>query len=134
MPRRQHEIVRPHRAARKAVHRAHEVRARLLLAILDSVAAHYDDDWWFLGLHAFASIEAGHVEAGRRRVDRALALNPRSANAAHVFAHACYESGADDEGARFLDRFLALNGLAANSRLAPGQKVKLVVYGARSRS
>jgi len=30
-----------------------------------------------------------------------------------------------------LDRFLVLNGLAANSRLAPGQKVKLVVYGAR---
>ena len=30
-----------------------------------------------------------------------------------------------------LDRFLALNGLGANSRLAPGQKVKLVVYGAR---
>jgi predicted Zn-dependent protease len=32
-----------------------------------------------------------------------------------------------------LDRFLALNGLAANSRLIPGQKVKLVVYGSRSR-
>ena len=30
-----------------------------------------------------------------------------------------------------LERFLALNGLAANSKLAPGQKVKLVVYGAR---
>jgi len=30
-----------------------------------------------------------------------------------------------------LDRFLALNRLGANSRLAPGQKVKLVVYGAR---
>ena len=30
-----------------------------------------------------------------------------------------------------LDRFLALNGLDANSRLAPGQKVKIVVYGAR---
>ena len=30
-----------------------------------------------------------------------------------------------------LDRFLALNGLAANSTLAPGQKVKLVIYGAR---
>jgi predicted Zn-dependent protease len=29
------------------------------------------------------------------------------------------------------DRFLALNGLDANSRLVPGQKVKLVVYGAR---
>jgi predicted Zn-dependent protease len=30
-----------------------------------------------------------------------------------------------------LERFLSLNGLAANGRLAPGQKVKLVVYGAR---
>ena len=32
-----------------------------------------------------------------------------------------------------MDRFLALNALAPNSRLVPGQKVKLVVYGARSR-
>jgi predicted Zn-dependent protease len=30
-----------------------------------------------------------------------------------------------------VDRFLALNGLAANGLLVPGQKVKLVVYGAR---
>jgi len=30
-----------------------------------------------------------------------------------------------------LDRFLALNGLASNSQLVPGQKVKVVVYGAR---
>ncbi|QIL02836.1 LysM peptidoglycan-binding domain-containing protein [Sphingomonas sinipercae] len=30
-----------------------------------------------------------------------------------------------------LDRFLALNGLAPNARLVPGQKVKLVVHGAR---
>lgn len=30
-----------------------------------------------------------------------------------------------------LDRFLALNGLAPGARLAPGQKVKLVVYGNR---
>ncbi|MDQ3246429.1 MAG: M48 family metalloprotease [Pseudomonadota bacterium] len=30
-----------------------------------------------------------------------------------------------------LERFLSLNGLAANSRLVPGQKVKLVVYGRR---
>lgn len=31
-----------------------------------------------------------------------------------------------------LERFLTLNGLQANSRLAPGQKVKLVVYGNRT--
>jgi predicted Zn-dependent protease len=30
-----------------------------------------------------------------------------------------------------LDRFLSLNGLAANSRLTPGQRVKLVIYGQR---
>ena len=30
-----------------------------------------------------------------------------------------------------VDRFLTINGLAAGGRLAPGQKVKLVVYGAR---
>jgi predicted Zn-dependent protease len=30
-----------------------------------------------------------------------------------------------------LERFLSLNGLAANSGLAPGQKVKLVIYGTR---
>ena len=30
-----------------------------------------------------------------------------------------------------LDRFLALNGLAPNSKLLPGQKIKVVVYGAR---
>jgi predicted Zn-dependent protease len=30
-----------------------------------------------------------------------------------------------------LDRFLTLNGLTANSRLVPGHRVKLVIYGAR---
>jgi hypothetical protein len=33
-----------------------------------------------------------------------------------------------------LDRFLAINGLNANSPLVPGQKVKLVVYGPRTRA
>jgi predicted Zn-dependent protease len=32
-----------------------------------------------------------------------------------------------------MDRFLALNGFDAGSRLVPGQKVKLVVYGLRRR-
>lgn len=32
-----------------------------------------------------------------------------------------------------LDRFLTLNGLAPNARLVPGEKLKLVIYGARRR-
>ena len=30
-----------------------------------------------------------------------------------------------------LERFLSLNGLANSSRLVPGQKVKVVIYGTR---
>jgi predicted Zn-dependent protease len=30
-----------------------------------------------------------------------------------------------------VERFMTLNGLSSNSQLAPGQKVKLVVFGAR---
>ena len=30
-----------------------------------------------------------------------------------------------------VDRFLSLNGLVGGAQLTPGQKVKLVVYGAR---
>jgi predicted Zn-dependent protease len=30
-----------------------------------------------------------------------------------------------------VDRFLSLNGLPVNARLAPGQRVKLVVFGQR---
>ena len=30
-----------------------------------------------------------------------------------------------------LERFLELNGLAPGANLAPGQKVKLIVYGVR---
>jgi predicted Zn-dependent protease len=33
-----------------------------------------------------------------------------------------------------MDRFLTLNGLSPNSRLVPGQKVKLVIYGSRAGS
>ena len=81
-------------------------REEQLLALLDGVATQYGDDWWFLGLHAFAAIEAGDVDAGRRRVERALALHPKSANAAHVFAHACYERGDDGAGADFLEAWM----------------------------
>jgi predicted Zn-dependent protease len=32
-----------------------------------------------------------------------------------------------------VERFLSLNGLSAGARLVPGQRVKLVVYGTRTR-
>jgi tetratricopeptide (TPR) repeat protein len=77
-----------------------------LLALLDELAPHYGDDWWFAFAHGWAFNEARRPAEARELMERALALQPRSANAAHGFAHICYETGAGDEGARFLEGWL----------------------------
>ena len=76
------------------------------LDLLDGLAASYGEDWWFLNVHGFACTEADDRTRGRRLVDRALALNPRNAHAAHARAHVCYEANASAEGAAFLRAFL----------------------------
>lgn len=78
-----------------------------LLALLEPLAPHYGEDWWFLTVHAFARIETGQRDEGRRLVERALALHPRNAHAAHVFVHALYEGGHEDETVRYLEPWLA---------------------------
>ena len=78
----------------------------LLLALLDELAPHYGDDWWFIFAHGWAFNEARRPAEARSLMERALAAQPRSANAAHGIAHICYETGAGDEGARFLDGWL----------------------------
>jgi predicted Zn-dependent protease len=70
-----------------------------------------------------------------RKISReeAAAIRPRIIHIATVERGDTVQSLAERMAYRNfrLERFLALNGLAANSRLTPGQKVKLVVYGAR---
>jgi predicted Zn-dependent protease len=63
----------------------------------------------------------------------AAAIRPRVIDVVTVGAGDTIQSLANRMAYRDfkLDRFLSLNGLAANARLAPGQKVKLVVYGSR---
>jgi predicted Zn-dependent protease len=63
----------------------------------------------------------------------AVAIRPRMIHVETVRAGDTIQSLASRMAYRDfkLDRFLSLNGLAANSRLVPGQKVKLVVYGTR---
>lgn len=77
------------------------------LDLLDGLAVSYGDDWWFLNVHGFACTEANKRTRGRRLVDRALALNPRNAHAAHGRAHVCYEANDSEEGALFLRPWLA---------------------------
>ena len=70
-----------------------------IAVLMDSLAPHYGDDFWFLSYHAMALSEDGHVAAGRRKIERSVAVNPNNAHGAHGFAHICYESG-DPEAAR----------------------------------
>src|SRR5215475_3196214 len=50
-----------------------------LLALMQSVASAYGDDWAFLGQYAFAHHETGHVEEARRLAERSLSLRPTNA-------------------------------------------------------
>ncbi|HKZ04385.1 MAG TPA: tetratricopeptide repeat protein [Methylomirabilota bacterium] len=78
----------------------------VLLGLLDELAPHYGDDWWFAFAHGWAFNEARRPVEARTLVEHSLARQPRSANAAHALAHVCYETGAVDEGTRFLEGWL----------------------------
>jgi len=75
------------------------------LAYTTLLAPAYGNDWWFLGMHAFAQVEVGQLEAARETVERALEGNPRSALNVHVSAHVFYEAGENDAGYRFLSEW-----------------------------
>ena len=84
------------RAGREAEH----------LAFTSSLARAYGDDWWFLTQHAFAQTECGQTEAAAVNMERALAGNPRNANAAHYRAHLDYETGEAEAGYEFLKKWM----------------------------
>ena len=75
--------------------------------LMDSVAPHYGDDYWFLSYHAMALSEDGRLAEARPKIERSVALNPKNAHGAHGFAHVCYESGEPDTARAFLLPWLA---------------------------
>src|SRR4051794_3156561 len=72
------------------------------LALLERLAPHWDEDWWFLTYIGWARIETGDVAAGAREVERALALNPNNAFAAHARVHGYFEAGDAEAGAALI--------------------------------
>jgi tetratricopeptide (TPR) repeat protein len=78
-----------------------------IAVLMDTLAPHYGDDWWFLAYHAMALSEDGQFAAARPKIARSVALNPNNAHAAHGFAHVCYESGEPDTARAFLSSWLA---------------------------
>jgi hypothetical protein len=80
---------------------------RQIAELMDSIAAHYGDDYWFLSYHATALSEDGQLARARPIIERSIALSQHNAHAAHGFAHVCYECGDVDTGREFLSTWLA---------------------------
>ena len=78
-----------------------------IAALMDSLAPHYGDDFWFLSYHAMALSEDGQLAVARAKIEQSLAANPNNAHGAHGFAHVCYESGELDAARTFLSSWLA---------------------------
>ena len=80
---------------------------RQIAELMDSLAPHYGDDFWFLAHHAMALSEDGQLAAARTKIERSVAANPNNAHGAHGFAHVCYESGEADTARAYLSSWLA---------------------------
>ncbi|HTB43279.1 MAG TPA: tetratricopeptide repeat protein [Acetobacteraceae bacterium] len=78
-----------------------------IAVMMDSLAPHYGDDWWFLAHHAMALSEDGQIAAARPKIEQSVAANPNNAHGAHGFAHVCYESGERDTARAWLSSWLA---------------------------
>src|SRR5271156_3769755 len=78
-----------------------------IAALMDSLAPHYGDDFWFLAYYAMALSEDGQLAAARPKIERSVLLNPNNAHGAHGFAHICYESGEPDTARNYLSAWLA---------------------------
>jgi hypothetical protein len=76
------------------------------LTLLQGLAPQWGEDWWFLTYLGWARIETGDVMTGAREVERALALNPQNAFAAHARAHGYYEASDAESGAGFIEAWL----------------------------
>jgi tetratricopeptide (TPR) repeat protein len=85
------------------------------LALLERLAPHWGEDWWFLTYLGWARIELGDNARGAAEVDRALEGNPRNAFAAHARAHGYYEAGDAEGGAVFVAAWLP--GYSRDSQL-----------------
>jgi tetratricopeptide (TPR) repeat protein len=81
-------------------------REHALAELLDGLAPHYGDDWWFTAHHAMALDEVGRRDVARRKIERSMAQNPNNGWAAHASAHVAYESGECEAAIAFLRSWL----------------------------
>ncbi len=75
-------------------------------AFFDNLKHHFDNDWWFDCVMAFALSEIGRLDEAKPIIERSFDNNPANANAAHYKAHFLYECGAHEEGRSFIHDWL----------------------------
>jgi tetratricopeptide (TPR) repeat protein len=75
-------------------------------ALLESLAPHWGEDWWFLGYLGWSHVETCDPSGGAEILERALALNPRNAHGVHARTHARVELGQASAGVAFLEAWL----------------------------
>jgi tetratricopeptide (TPR) repeat protein len=63
------------------------------LALLQPLAPHYGDDWWYQQALAFALLEYDQARESLPLVEAALATRPDSGHVAHIWVHAKFEAG-----------------------------------------
>jgi tetratricopeptide (TPR) repeat protein len=85
----------------------HIGQKRQIAELMDSLAPHYGDDFWFTSYHAMALSEDGQLAAASAKIEQSVAANPNNAHGAHGFAHVCYESGEPETARAFLSSWLA---------------------------
>ena len=68
-------------------------REQDLADLLDGLASHYGDDWWFGAHHGMALSEVGQVARARPILEASYGANPRNGYIAHSIGHLHYETG-----------------------------------------
>ncbi len=73
------------------------------LALLEPLAPHYSDDWWYQQSLAFALLEYDQARESLPLVEAALATRPDSGHVAHIWVHAKFEAGEHAEAMAWLN-------------------------------
>jgi tetratricopeptide (TPR) repeat protein len=77
------------------------------LELLRSLAPHYGEDWWFLGMLSFAACECGELDEAWDLIERSRAGNPRNPYVAHNRVHVFLEKGESERAATYLAEWMA---------------------------
>ena len=85
----------------------HTGQKHQIAALMDKLAPHYGEDFWFVSYHAMALSEDGQLRIARAKIEQSVATNPNNAHGAHGFAHICYESGERETARKYLASWLA---------------------------